>query len=278
VNYVESSANSIYHSLQAEVQKRLSQHYFVTLAYTLSHSIDDSSDVLGVLVNDTPAQQNPFDNRNNRAASQFDVRHVVAISHTVELPFFRDSKSALLRTTLGGWAFAGISTFRTGFPVNIYGGATPASLGGLSDVNAALGTGNAVTRPNVSGPINNFVAEAAGSAVSTATAVVNGVPTSTYATSLGLSQPFLGNYGTLGRNVLRLGGQVNFDWDIYKNFHINEKINFQIRGEFYNIFNMHALQGSSSNTPQIITSTTFGQFGNVSQNARTGQVAARFIF
>jgi hypothetical protein len=198
----------------------------------------------------------------------------VSISHTIELPFFRDSKSALLRTTLGGWAFAGISTFRTGFPVNIFGGSTPSALGGLADVNAALGTGNSVTRPNVSGPINNFVAEAAGSAVSTSVATVNGIPTSTYATSLGLSQPLLGNYGTLGRNVLRLGGQVNFDWDIYKNFHINDKINFQLRGEFYNIFNMHALQGSSP-VPADHQSTIWAVWQ--SRYARTGQVAARII-
>lgn len=278
VNYLESSANSIYNSLQVEVQKRLSKHYFATLSYTYSHSIDDSSDPLGVLVNDTFAQQNPFDNRNNRASSQFDLRHVVAISHTVELPFFLDSKSTLLRTVLGGWAFAGISTFRTGFPVNLYAGSTPAALGNLADVNAALGTGNNITRPNVAGPIHGFVAEASGSAVPAGTTIVNGIPTSVYAASLGLSQPFLGNYGTLGRNVLRLGGQVNFDWELYKNFHLNDKINFQLRGEYYNLFNMHALQGSSSNTPQIITSSTFGQFTNVSQNARTGQVAARIIF
>ena len=135
-----------------------------------------------------------------------------------------------------------------------------------------------MTRPNVAGPIGNFVPAAAGSPVSTSLTPVNGINISSYAASLGLSQPFLGNYGTLGRNVLRLQGQVNFDWDLYKNFHLNDKINFQLRGEFYNIFNMHALQCSSSSSPQAITSGSFGQFTNVSQNARSGQVAARFIF
>ena len=273
VNYTESSANSIYNSMQVELQKRLSKHYFATLAYTYAHSIDDNSDVLGVLVNDTPAQQNPFDNRNNRASSQFDVRHSVSITHTVELPFFQNSKSALIRTVLSGWAFAGISTFRTGFPVNIFGGTT---LGGLTDVNAALGTGNAVTRPNVAGPIANFSPVPAGGAgAPSGTSVVNGVAISTYAQSLGLSQPFLGNFGSLGRNVLRLNGQSNFDWNIYKNFKVTEKVSLQLRGEFYNIFNLHSFLSLASSN---ISSSVFGQYNQVSQNARTGQVAARIIF
>ncbi len=49
VNYVESSANSSYNSLQVELQKRFGSHFFANLAYTWAHSIDDNSDVLGVL-------------------------------------------------------------------------------------------------------------------------------------------------------------------------------------------------------------------------------------
>jgi outer membrane receptor protein involved in Fe transport len=273
VNYVESSANSSYNSLQIELQKRLGAHFFANVAYTWAHSIDDNSDVLGVLANDTAAQQNPNDNRNNRSSSQFDLRHTLSVTHTWEEPFFLHSKNLFARTLLGGWAFAGISSWHSGFPVNIFAGST---VGGLTDPLQYLGSGNNVDRPNVAAGITNFNPQPAGSAgAPSGTSIVNGVAISTYAQSLGLSQPLLGNYGTLGRNVLRLNGQTEFDMNMYKNFHFSERVYFQLRGEFYNMFNNHAFQSMTSSN---ITSTSFGQYNAVSQNARTGQVAARIVF
>jgi hypothetical protein len=280
VNYVESSANSSYNALQVEAQKRFARNYWLHAAYAWSHSLDDNSDVLGVLVNDTFAQQNPRDNRNNHASSQFDLRHVFSVSHTWEIPFFRNSTNRWLRGGLGGWSFSGISTWRSGYPVNIVAGSFPGSLGGLTDPVQFLGTGNNVDRPNVAGPIHGFSPQPAGSASApVTTSVVNGVAISNYAQSLGLSQPFMGNFGTLGRNVLRLNGQRNFDWNLYKNFHFSERVNFQLRSEFYNIFNLHAflaMANTGALTP--ITSSQFGQYTQVSQNARTIQVGARVVF
>jgi len=139
-----------------------------------------------------------------------------------------------------------------------------------------LGTGNSVDRPNIAGPIANFHPQAAGSAGAPGgTSVVNGVAISSYAQSLGLSQPLLGNFGTLGRNALRLNGQLEFDWNVYKDFHFSERAYFELRSEFYNIFNAHAFLTMTSNN---ITSPSFGDYNQVSQNARTIQVGARFIF
>jgi hypothetical protein len=281
VNLLEASANSIYNSLQVEAQKRFSRNYWVHVAYTWAHSIDDVSDSLGVLLGDTPNQQNPNDNRNNRGASQFDLRHILSMSHTWEIPFFRGSSNRLLRGGLGGWSFSGITTWRSGYPVNLAAGSFPSSLGGLTDPVQGL-TGNSVGRPNAAGPISGFNPQPAASAAAAAvsgTTVVNGVAISNYASSLGLSQPFIGNFGSLGRNVVRLNGQRNFDWNLYKNFHFSERVNFQIRSEFYNIFNMHAFQQLAGANNQVpITSPQFGQYTTVSQNARTIQVGARIVF
>jgi hypothetical protein len=252
----------------------------VQVSYAWAHSIDDVSDALTVIVNDTAAQQNPRDNRNNRAASGFDLRHTLTVTHTWEMPFFRGSTNRWLRGGLGGWSFSGISTYRTGFPVNIVAGSFPGSLGGLTDPVQFLGTGNNVDRPNVAGPITNFNPQPSGSAnAPSGTTAVNGVAISNYAVSLGLSQPFMGNFGNLGRNVLRLNGQTNFDWNLYKNFHFSERVNFQLRSEFYNIFNQHAfLAMGTPNTLIAITSTQFGRYTQVSQNARVIQVGARVVF
>jgi hypothetical protein len=273
VNYLESSANSNYHALQVQVQKRATRGLYLSASYTWAKSIDDNSDALGVLVNDTSAQQNPLNNRDNRAPSQFDLTHTVSVGHSYELPFFRDSSNGLLKGVLGGWSFAGISTFHSGFPINIFAG----PRFGISDSIAPLG-GAAVDRPNVAGQIHGFKPQPSGSAgnpSSLGTTLVNGVKISTYAANLGLSQPLLGNFGNLGRNTLRLNSQANFDWNVYKNFRIREKVNFQVRGEFYNAFNSTAFQGLTSSS---ITSPNFGVYNTLSQNPRLVQLALRMIF
>lgn len=68
--YVDNSAKSNYHGLQVEAVKRLSSTFMLNANYTWAKSIDDGSDVLGVLINDSSTQQDPLNNRNNRAASQ----------------------------------------------------------------------------------------------------------------------------------------------------------------------------------------------------------------
>ena len=273
VGYLESSANSNYHALQLQIQKRMARGLYLSASYTWSKSIDDNSDALGVLVNDTSAQQNPLDNRNNRGPSQFDLTHVVSVGHSYEIPFFRNASNPFVKAALGGWSFAGISTVRSGFPVNIFSGPRL----GISDSIAPLG-GSAVDRPNVSGNPDAFKPEPAGSPGSPSslgTTLVNGVKISTYAANLGFSQPLLGNFGSLGRNVLRLNAQTNFDWNVYKNFRFKEKLDLQVRGEFYNAFNMVAFQAMTSST---ITSPNFGVYNSLSQNPRLIQLAMRLIF
>ncbi|MBS1830737.1 MAG: TonB-dependent receptor [Acidobacteria bacterium] len=268
INYVESSANSIYHGAQFEVQKRFASYMF-NANYTFAKAIDDNSDVLGVLVNDSSGQQDPRDNKNNRAVSQFDINQRLVISHHWEMPFFKDSPSSLVRGLLGGWAFAGISSFRSGFPTTLLAGPRR----GITDT-VLLGGTTATQRANASGSVNFKPVPAGSAGAPLGTAAQGPVAISTYATSLGLSQPLLGNIGNLGRGTHRLNGERNFDWNIYKNFRFWERAHFQVRAEFYNIFNNTSFQ----DVDRTITQPTFGQYTTVGQNARFMQVGARFVF
>lgn len=266
--YVESSANSNYHAAQFEMQRRFGS-YFLSANYTVGKSIDDGSDVLGVLINDSSNQQNPLDNRNNRAVSQFDLRQRLVFVHTWELPFLKNASSRAVRGLLSGWSFAGITAFRSGFPVTLDAG----SRRGLSVINV-LGGGSQV-RPNAAGPVNiNWVPTGAAGAPQGTTNPDGVQAISAYAVSLGLSQPLLGNFGTMGRNVLRLNGEKNFDWNLYKNFRFTERVNFQVRAEGYNMFNNTSFQEADRN----IANPAFGQYSVVGQNARSFQVGARMIF
>jgi len=84
----------------------------------------------------------------------------------------------------------------------------------------------------------------------------------------------LGNIGNLGRNVVRINGETNFDFTLYKNFHIKEGVKFQVRSEFYNAFNNTSFKGVDA----TITSPNFGQYLTVGQDARFIQLAARLVF
>src|SRR5262249_6445547 len=261
-------SNSSYHAFEFLAHKTFRQGYFLQVAYTASKSIDDVSDALGVLVNDSSGQQNPRNNRDNRAVSQFDIPQRLVISHVLEPGWGKNASSRLLRRVFDGWGFSGISSFQSGFPATFDAGArrgiAPLSLTG----------GANVVRVNAPGAVN-FQPQPSGR--EGAPGALNADPIqriSAYAESLGLSQPLLGNFGALGRNVVRLNGTTLFNWNVYKNTSITERVRIQVRAEFYNAFNNTSFSGVQLN----ISSPQFGQYSRTEYNQRNMQVGARVIF
>jgi len=269
INYVNSSANSSFHSAQFEVQKRFTSGYMFNVAYTVGKSIDDNSDVLGVLINDSSNQQNPTNNRDNRGPSQFDLPQRIAITHNWTLPWGKNHSNWVVRKVVAGWGFAGISSFRAGFPVTF-------ETGARRGVRASTMTGiiNGPVRPNADGPFK-FAPRPAASAGAPSGLNTDAIQRlSTYATSLGLSQPLLGNYGTLGRGTHRLNGERNFDWTIFKNVHVTEGRYIQLQAQFINTFNNTSFQ----DVDFTISSPNFGQYLTTTGNGRFIQLGARFVF
>jgi outer membrane receptor protein involved in Fe transport len=265
--WVDSSANSNFHSMQFEAQKRISS-FLMNFNYTFGKSIDDGSDVLGVLINDSSNQQDPRNNRNNRSVSQFDLQQRVVLTHQWEPKWFSGSSNWMMKNIVGNWGFSGITSFRTGFPVTLDAGVRR----GLSPL--TVFGGGAQVRPNISGKADlTFVpAGSAGAPQGLNNDAIQRI--SAFAESKGFSQPLLGNIGNMGRNVIRLNGERNFDLNVYKNFAVNENMKFQIRAEFYNAFNNTSFQDVS----RTITAPDFGQYTAVGQNARIIQLGARFVF
>src|SRR5205807_4514362 len=105
----DTIANSAYNSLQASLDKRFAHGLQLTAAYTFSKSFDEASSFEGIL--------NPIDPRITRSLSAFDARHRIVLSYYWELPTrkFDGAKGHLLN----GWAYSGISSIQTGFPIRI---------------------------------------------------------------------------------------------------------------------------------------------------------------
>ncbi len=109
---IESDANSIYHSLQVQLNKRFAHGIQFTTAYTWSHAIDEVSDLFD-LAGALTLPQNSFDRRAERGDANFDVRHRFVYSFIWDLPIFRQNNF------FGGWQLASIGTFQTGQPYSI---------------------------------------------------------------------------------------------------------------------------------------------------------------
>lgn len=259
LTYLRDAANSIYHSLQVGARRTVG-NLTLSLAYTYSHSIDDSSD------RGDSAFVNAYNFAANRGSSNFDVRHNLGISYVYALPFFRGS--GLAHTLLGGWQVSGITEVQTGTPFNVTNGL--ASFGDNAGVGNGVGTGSRVDQ--VGDPRSGFTS--------------NQDPTQRgplFYNPQAFTFPTGLTFGNFGRNVLNLPRRTNFDLGVTKKFAINEKTGFDFRWETFNLFN-HT-QYNSINSSLLTPLTAGGTFVGTNflhlsgtHRARTMQFGLRFYF
>ncbi len=113
------------------------------------------------------------------------------------------------------------------------------------------------------------------------------VPTGPLFTGTGAARrlvlPF--SVGTLGRNTVRMPGQVAVDLSVGRRFAIREKLQFQVRAEAFNAFNK--VNFGSASTALSVAANAAGQafwnapsFGLITstRNARFMQLVGRFEF
>ena len=286
VTQVQSIGTSDYHALQVETIKQLHHGLSFDVSYTYSHAIDDISDVLGVLVNDSANFQDPRNPTSNRASSQFDLRHRFSANQLWEIPWTK-RLHGFAGKAFDGWAISGIFTIQSGFPTSIFAG----TRRGVADVSLlGGGTVRADGDPTQFKPVPLGSPEAAnipGNPDNAGAGVVGGPGTlcgrqiGTFggvacgnASGFPLTQPLLGNFGTSPRNSLRLDDLVNFDTGILKNTRLTEKVHLQFRWEMYNAFN-HANFSGFQNT---LTSRFFGTYTTTATDQRKMQGSLKLIF
>jgi len=265
VNYYDNSGNSNYHALEVVATRSFRNGYSFQAAYTAAKSIDNVSDGLSNIPNDSANIQDPTNLNNNRGVSGFDVPQRIVVAHVFEIPWGRNLSNPVLRRIFGGWGVSGISSWRAGFPISLDSGAR------MGVVNISTLITGGIMRPNATGPVN-FNPQPAGSAGAPQglNTDISGRQISLYAQNLGLSQPLLGNFGTMGRNSLRANGQADMDWNFTKDTRITERVGVQFRCEIYNLFNFHSFQDVNRN----ISNPAFGQYTTAPQSQRYFQLAA----
>jgi hypothetical protein len=174
---------------------------------------------------------NPGQHNFETGPATFDHANRFVGSYVWSLPKLNGS-NGLLRNTVGGWLWTGIYTFTTGDPLTILAGSDRSQ------------TANNLDRADYTP--SSTVASTCG----TAAHCVSFLNTNNYAL------PALGTYGNSGKGQVRGPSLWDADTGLMKNiypFPSRENINFQLRGEFFNIFNHPQLSD-----PSVTLGSTFG--------------------
>jgi hypothetical protein len=258
-------ANSIYHSGALTVERKAGDVTFLA-AYTFAKAIDDSS-AFGEMINFQDAKL-------SRGLSSADIQHNFVVSYIWQLPFDRLTH-AMPRLTKG-WQVQGITRFSTGFPVQM-GQGNPVDQGplcpsGLCEGDASLTGSPSTDMPNLVGPIHKSNPR---STPGTFTYFNQSAFTGTQCSNVSgvLTGPDCGLFGTANRRFFHGPGFNNTSFGISKIIPVKEAMSFEIRAEFFNIFN-HA---QFTNPSGDISSGSFGNVTNA-RDPRIGQLSAKFIW
>jgi hypothetical protein len=219
-----NAANSIYHSMQTSLEKRLSKGFSAGVHYTWSAFIDTASEIFNPSGAEVAVAQDSFNWNNDRARSTFDRPHRFTGNFVYQLPFFSEQKGAVGKV-LGGWQVNSFFTFQSGAPFTVLNGADPA--GALNGIDGLVG--NAI-RANL-----NSTLDLSSMTIPEILAAVGG-------TTAGLQALFPAvtaaqRLGNSGRNILRADGIENVDFGIIKNTQVTERVRFQIRVDMFNALN-----------------------------------------
>jgi len=262
ITSLEPQANSIYNALQVSAHRHVGRLSF-DLAYTWSHSLDDSSDRY---------DGNFVDAYNlglTRASSNFDQRHILNVGYVYDLPFF--TNPGLTHTLFGGWEISGITTFQTGTPFSVSDGLFGPGIGnGTSGIGSYL---DQIGNPNSTPTLPSSPQGVVGPLLFNPAA---------FAAPQGLS------FGTVGRNSLNNPQRTNFDVGLFKHFAFTEARAIEFRAEGFNVFNHTQWSGVNGGTscfganfsagdPSCNDNNNFLRAGGA-HNPRILQLGMKFIF
>ncbi|HYL39152.1 MAG TPA: TonB-dependent receptor [Bryobacteraceae bacterium] len=238
-----NSGSSIYHSLQASLEKRLSRNFSMAAHYTWSMFIDDGSEVFNPSNSgEVAVAQDSFARRLDRGRSTYDRPQRFAVNGVYEIPFMHD-QTGLIGHVLGGWQVSGFLTSQSGSPFSPLAGIDPGNV--LTGIDGLVGL---AVRPNILPGVNL-------SGVSINQIYRSGA--AAYFSQVTAANPI----GNAGRNILRTTPLNDLDFAVNKNFRMPwEGHSLSYRLELYNAFNHrnYGIPESRINSPAFANEGTAG--------------------
>jgi hypothetical protein len=261
VSGTKSNGNMRYDSLQVELQKQASHGLQYQVAYTLSKCMSDSTGYYGAWNNALSASaywQNVYDQKAEWAPCYYDATHVISAYAIYDLPFgrgkmFGKNANGAVNQVIGGWSVSPILSWRTGWPLPVY---------GALDNSGTFGRG---ARADCNGT------------PSIADTAIAGVGVQWFSNPI--SNPYFTNaaLGTFGNCSPQLSGlrsphYTDVDMSLHKDFPLTERFRLQFRSDFVNFFN-HV----QYNAPNMGLGSSMGQITGA-QPMRNIQLALKLYF
>jgi hypothetical protein len=251
-----NAASSIYHAMQASLERRLTRGWTMASHYTWSAFIDDASEVYNAASSgDVAVAQDSFNRRGDRGRSAYDRPHRFTSNFVYELPWLQSQKG-LAGRVLGGWQVNGFFTAQAGSPFTPLAGVDP--TGALAGIDGVVG--NAI-RPNLNTNLSL-------SQMSLEDILLAGGRT--------LFSPLVPGQrvGLAGRNILRGDGIVNMDFGVIKNIRTFESHRLQVWAALYNLTNTRNFGIPESR----VNSANFGNQWGTNGGNRRAVMALRYTF
>jgi hypothetical protein len=209
---------SSYHALNVSLVKRATRGLSFKANYSFSKVMDLNSAILAPSGENEPADVfSPYYLSLNRGPAAYSLRHQFNTSFSYQLPFgagqrFGGSASGWKNRLIGGWQWNGIVTAQSGFPQ------TPL----IGSNNSGTGDSNVSDvpnwNPNFHGP------------------VVLGTVDHWF-NPQAFTLPTAGTFGNVSRGSIIGPDLVNVDTSVFKRIPVNERFNFQLRVEAFNLLN-----------------------------------------
>ncbi|HEV8486934.1 MAG TPA: TonB-dependent receptor [Blastocatellia bacterium] len=278
---VGNGAETDYHAFQGEVRRRLKNGITGQMNYTFSKVLTNSSGT-------GQTRFEPFlDNARpelERSRAEFDITHNINANLIVELPFGKGKRfltsNNVLDRVVGGWQVSSIIHWQSGAPISILSGRGTFNRGGRSGNNGA-NTGLSAAeikalfgiRKLPDGRVFYIDPKVIDPATGRAVGDDNLNNSAGFASQV-FFNPITGTLGALQRLQFDGPAQVAWDFSLVKRTRITERVNSELRAEFFNVLNHPGFFVGD----QGINSTQFGRITGLNQAARIVQLALKVDF
>jgi hypothetical protein len=213
-----------YNGLQMKLDRRFSNGFLLTTAYTFSKAINYTDDQGGLAIPAVLAL--------NRGRAGYDRTHSFVQSYIYELPFGPNKRwlnSGVGRWVLGDWQLNGIFSAYSGPAVEYHNKRHQPQCAGQRQPSKR--------GERVQGSWGQLAREPSGLIRPSSRA------------------PAANTYGTLGRNVFDGPGFANLDLSFFRKFRVTERVGGEFRAEFFNFTNTPQL-----NQPGVVVGNAgFGE-------------------
>ena len=262
VSGTQSNGTMRYNSLQAVLQKQMTHGLQYQVSYTFSKCMSNSTGYYGAWNNASSASaywQNVYDPKAEWAPCYFDATHVISAYAIYELPFGKGKKfggeNKAINAVIGGWQVSPIISWRTGWPLPIFGADESGTFGRgpRADCISLPSTGNT--------PINQTNFPDTG-----------GIQW--FTNNNNFVNPSVGTFGNCAPQLagLRTPHFSDIDLGLQKNFQMTERFRLQFRTDFVNAFNHVQL-----NVPSTGIGANMGQITGA-QPPRNIQLALKLYY